>query len=180
MKLFKEIFLGTTSNASNCMITNEKDITFNYKSDKDTLKAYALKPLKIENKSLGYRFTYFLGKFEYDRKDAILNLLGNIVFDDDMANKKTGESYERQRRNTYTGSKMQFFRMLWKDNLNGAGFILQNDSGKVLNYKNIVIEEKDNKKYLSFIRNLSLIYNPEDRYEKNDIYYYKNLPPSLL
>jgi len=49
LRLFKEIFLGTTDNALNCEIINEKDITFNYYSDRDTLKAFASQPILINN-----------------------------------------------------------------------------------------------------------------------------------
>lgn len=61
----KNEFIGTTANANDCIILNEQDITFNYDSDKDTLRAYALKPLLIENKALGYKITYYLDIFEY-------------------------------------------------------------------------------------------------------------------
>jgi hypothetical protein len=66
--LFRNEFLGTTENARNCEIINENDITFNYGSDNDTLKAFASKPLLINNRRLGYKITYYLDKFEYYKK----------------------------------------------------------------------------------------------------------------
>ena len=162
VRLFKDIFLGTTSNARSCKIINENDITFNYKSDKDTLRAFASKPLKIENRSLGYWFTYYLDKFEYNRKDKTFFFLGNIVFDQDMTTKETEESYERKRRNSYNGSKMHFFRTLWADNLKNSGFILENASGENLDYRNIVIEDKDHKKYLFYNGSITILYNSRD------------------
>ncbi|MCX6262213.1 MAG: carboxypeptidase-like regulatory domain-containing protein, partial [Bacteroidia bacterium] len=105
IKLFKDVFLGTTSNASRCKIINENDITFNYKTDKDTLKAFALKPLKIENRALGYRITYFLDNFEYDRKNKTFFFKGNLIFNEEMPTEETHkQSYEQQRINSYKGS----------------------------------------------------------------------------
>ena len=54
LNLFREAFLGTTANAEECEIINENDITFNYDSDRDTLKAFASKPIIINNMALGY------------------------------------------------------------------------------------------------------------------------------
>jgi len=67
LTIFRNEFLGTTGNAMNCKITNEDDIRFKYSANKDTLKAYATKPILIDNKALGYKITYYLDKFEYDK-----------------------------------------------------------------------------------------------------------------
>ena len=44
MRIFKDEFLGQSRNAKTCMIINEEDITFNYRSDRDTRRAFAHKP----------------------------------------------------------------------------------------------------------------------------------------
>ena len=124
IRIFKEVFLGTTPNAASCKIINENDITFNYKTDKDTLRAFALNPLKIENRALGYNITYFLDNFEYDRKNKTFFFKGNLVFNEEMPTEETHkQSYEQQRINSYKGSKMHFFRELWADNLRDAGLL---------------------------------------------------------
>ncbi|MCX6302792.1 MAG: carboxypeptidase-like regulatory domain-containing protein [Bacteroidia bacterium] len=163
LELFKNVFLGTTSIAHWCKIINENDITFNYKSDKDTLKAFASKPLQIENRALGYKITYFLDKFEYDRKEKTFFFKGNIVFNEDMTTEEIRkQSYERHRRNAYMGSRMHFFRELWADNLNATGFVVQNSSEESLNYEKIVLEENDHKRYLSYRENLIITYYSKD------------------
>jgi hypothetical protein len=73
MRIFKKEFIGLTSNAHKCYILNEEDITFNYHTDDDTLRAFASKPILLQNLSLGYDITYYLDRFEYIRS-------GNIVF----------------------------------------------------------------------------------------------------
>jgi len=177
IRIFKEVFLGTTPNAGSCKILNENDITFNYKTDKDTLRAFALNPLKIENRALGYKITYFLDNFEYDRKNKTFFFKGNLVFNEEMLTGETyKQSYEQQRINSYKGSKMHFFRELWADNLRDAGFTVLDPSGNKLDYKKIVVEQNDHRKYLSFTRYLSIVYNPEHRENNRNIYYYKNMP----
>ncbi len=177
IRIFKEVFLGTTPNAGSCKILNENDITFNYKTDKDTLRAFALNPLKIENRALGYKITYFLDNFEYDRKNKTFFFKGNLVFNEEMLTGETyKQSYEQQRINSYKGSKMHFFRELWADNLRDAGFTVLDPSGNKLDYKKIVVEQNDHRKYLSFMRYLSIVYNPEHRENNRNIYYYKNMP----
>ncbi len=160
--LFKNIFLGQTYNADHCMILNENDITFNYGSAKDTLRAYASKPLQIVNTALGYKITYFLDKFEYDRKSRTFFFKGEIIFNEDFTmNVNQKQLYDLQRRGAYLGSRMQFFRNLWADNLKNAEFVVQNLSGENLNYKNLVFEKSNNKKYLTYPENLIISFKSE-------------------
>jgi hypothetical protein len=65
LKIFRKEFLGSSSNAKNSFIMNEEVITFNYQSNKDTLKAIARKPLIIVNHALGYQITYYLGSCKH-------------------------------------------------------------------------------------------------------------------
>jgi len=88
MRIFKREFIGLTSNARRCYILNEQDISFNYGSDTDTLRAYASKPLRIQNLSLGYVFTYYLDSFEYARKKQTMRYYGSIVFNWDLTTER--------------------------------------------------------------------------------------------
>jgi len=158
MKVFRREFLGTTSNALDCEIANERDITFNYDSDRDTLKAYALKPIIINNKALGYKITYFLDKFEYYRSAKTFIFKGSIVFNEDL---KGGyaerETFERKRRYAYLGSRMHFFRALWKNDLEAQGFNVRNWSDDNLKYDRIVANI-DGRKYFRFSENVGICY----------------------
>lgn len=142
MEIFRDEFLGTSSNASNCFILNESDITFNYGSDKDTLKAFALKPLQIDNRSLGYHITYYLDKFEYYKKNRSFSFKGSVIFrEDTTTNQKKIRQFEKRRESTYLGSIMQFFRVLWINDCNTAGFTVRNSEGESLNYNDIVVRD---------------------------------------
>jgi hypothetical protein len=165
LNLFKNVFLGTTSNARNCEITNENDITFNYESDQDTLKAYASKPILITNRALGYKITYYLDRFEYNKKDRSVLFAGNLIFNEDLATKEPrNEVYERRRKEAYLGSRMHFFRALWADDLESAGFSVKNSAKKYLRYKDIVEDShtdslNSHRKFLRYIESLSIFYN---------------------
>ena len=80
LKLFRNEFIGSTRYAKRCYILNEKDITFNYGTDQDTLKAYASKPIRIQNLALGYEISYYLDRFEYDRHTKTVVYTGSIIF----------------------------------------------------------------------------------------------------
>lgn len=168
LRLFKDEFLGVTKIARSCVIENEKDITFNYDSDHDTLKAFASKPIQIYNKALGYKISYYLDKFEYHKKDLSFNYSGNIIFNEDMVtDKANAELYEKNRNFTYLGSRMHFFRSLWADDLTASGFEVINSENKHLSYDNLVTKEVGNlngsvityNTYLKSPSNLGIYYN---------------------
>lgn len=164
LKLFKNEFLGKTLNARMCEITNEEDIILTYDSDNDTLKAFSSKPILIENKALGYSISYYLDKFEYCKKDNFFVLSGNSIFREDSTIQEIQKQrFERRRKSAYLGSRMHFFRALWENNLDSAGFTIKDSENVKLNYNNIVIEtdslvNKDRTKYLKYPGNLFITY----------------------
>ena len=174
LKLFKDEFLGTTYNAQNCEIINENDITFNYDSSQDTLRAFATNPLIINNRALGYKITYYLDKFEYHRQSTSFLFVGNLIFNEDLIKDKTDKNlsallYERRRNSTYPGSRMHFFRALWKDDLEDEGFSVRNSDEKSLHYKDIVRQEDIRRsdspardiKFVIYSGDLKIYYNGE-------------------
>ena len=123
MRIFKDEFLGLTKNAGDCFILNEEDITFNYRSMLDTLRAIARKPLVILNNSLGYQITYYLDKFEYDKLHKTTYFSGNIIFNMDLAKRQgSKEIFEERRVKAYTGSCKHFFTSLWLNKLSALMF----------------------------------------------------------
>ncbi len=167
MTLFRNVFLGTTYNASQCEITNERVITFNYSSCRDTLRAFASGPIFIINRSLGYKITYYLDNFEYYRVTKSFLYKGNILFTDDIAaGKRDFKIYEKRREEAYLGSRMHFFRSLWLNDLSSQGFTVKAYSGKSLYYKDLVNEENCSdqdapqgcKKYFNYDANIKVLY----------------------
>jgi hypothetical protein len=182
MKKFKEEFLGKNENARKCRILNDSDITFDYYANKDTLRAFALKPILIENEALGYTVTSYLDKFEYSRKSKKVDFIGNVVFKEYPANKKKQMEYAKNRKNAYLGSRMHFFRSLSGNDSIVDGFKVANSNyesllikdlvaGKkimnlsyyYLHLKDIVVQDSLENRYLSYPTGLRIIYPEEKR-----------------
>lgn len=160
MRVFRDEFIGLTKNAGDCYIMNEGDITFNYQSCKDTLRATARKPLIIVNKSLAYQITYYLENFEYDKIHNTTFFKGNIIFDLDLAaTSGQREEYEKRREKAYRGSCQHFFSALWMNRTQVEGFSVQEaQSMQPVSYQDIVIDVQG-KKYFSYHENLEIYFN---------------------
>jgi len=160
LKLLNDEFIGTTANAFGCKILNESAITFNYHSDDDTVKAYALAPILIENKALGYKITYYLEKFEYYKVTQATFFCGNIIFNEDLSDDETQpQFYKSRRKSAYLGSRMHFFRVLWSGQLKSSGFIIKSPSNKKLKLDTIVFQDEKLNKFLSNTSNFSIKYD---------------------
>lgn len=159
LRLFKNEFLGTTENAQACTILNERDITFNYYSDKDTIKAYALKPILMENKALGYKIKYYLDKFEYYKQSDATFFSGNFLFKEDLsADEEKRNYYNKKREAAYLGSRMHFFRVLWSNELKSSNFLVRDPTFKHLKYKDMVSQDENQNKFLKYSNNILIDY----------------------
>jgi len=172
LRLFKSEFLGKTGNERYCEILNESDISFNYGSDKDIVKAFASEPIVVYNGSLGYLITYYLDEFSYDKKRDVVTFRGDIVFKEDLALKNSDmrTTYHKKRELAYSGSCMHFFRALWADNLEANGFSVNRSSNEQssdafpamytvdedVRYMDMVIQDNRNNKYLMYSENLAI------------------------
>ena len=159
LRLFKKEFIGTTPNAQECEILNESDITFNYDTDNDTLKAHALNPILIENKALGYKITYYLDKFEFYKRNEATFFSGNFIFTEDMTTAEAQmELYKKSREFAYLGSRMHFLRELWSDNLRSSGFIIKSPSYEQLKFNDIVYQDENHNKFICYTSNILIEY----------------------
>jgi hypothetical protein len=167
LRFFRKEFLGETSNAFKCEITNENDILFSYDAESQTLRAFASKPLLIDNKSLGYHLTYFLDRFEFCDSTNHLIYLGNCIFKDDslVISKSSKETIAEKRESAYLGSRMHFFRSLWENKLDLNGFsmftlIKIEDSYDWFRftYANVVFQSDSLTKYLKHMGELKVRY----------------------
>jgi hypothetical protein len=149
LKLFRENFLGTTTNAMYCEITNEDDITLIFEND--TLKAFTSKPILIDNRGLGYKATYYLDKFWVSGKRSAFLIRGNMIFNEDLISDPTKRDfYESNRKQAYLGSRMQFFRALWENDLESAGFSIKNLGNLSINYKNFIVQTDSLTKHFTY------------------------------
>jgi hypothetical protein len=177
LRTFRDEFLGNTGNALTCEIENEEDIGFNYGKDRDTLKAYAKKPIIIHNKALGYTITYFLEKFEYYRGSKSFIFRGSIMFKEDLiADASQKEAVERRRQNTYLGSRMHFFRVLWANQIEQSGFVVRTGDNQIINPRLLVVQDQNRRKYIAYPEPVGICYyskTPKSRliFLKNKVFF---------
>ena len=137
LETFRTEFLGRTRNFDGCEILNEDDIRFISSSNRDTLRAYTLKPIIISNKKLGYNITYYLNQFEYISSLYLNHIVGNSFFEEDTSTIVNNYFYKANRDSTYYGSKMHFIRSLWQDELGAADYKIKNQN-KDVKYNDLV------------------------------------------
>jgi len=63
---FLKLFLGETPNSDDCSIINPEDLHLFKDSETNALEGFSVKPLKIENRALGYYLIYDLSDFYYN------------------------------------------------------------------------------------------------------------------
>uniref|UniRef100_UPI00404B04FA carboxypeptidase-like regulatory domain-containing protein n=1 Tax=Flavobacterium sp. TaxID=239 RepID=UPI00404B04FA len=133
LKIFREQFLGNTKSGRNCKILNEDAIQFIYESKDYKLSAFADQKLKVRNDYLGYIVEFELIDFYvYFSKRTVLSeyvlscfYAGTTFYTDLTTNEK---SYEKNRKSSYLGSYMHFFKNLTNNNWGKKDFILYDGS----------------------------------------------------
>jgi hypothetical protein len=139
LNMFCKQFLGETLNATKCEILNDSDLVFKYFKDEDILRAYSQKPLIINNEALGYKIIYFLDTYS-ESYDA-LTYIGNYIFiEDSTLNERDRIKVEQRRKSAYLGSRMHFFRALWENNLDSAGYIIKDLTNKKISQDSLVVQ----------------------------------------
>lgn len=161
VKMFKKLFLGTTTNASKCFIKNINDIQLVY--DGDTLRAYSENPIRIHNTALNYKITYYLSTFE-NSSDRLF-YQGNYFFrhQDSLLSSSEQEKINRKRERAYLGSEMHFFRALWANELEKERFQIIGKDFKELTYQDIVCQENEIKYLCTSQEYITVIFQGAER-----------------
>ncbi|WP_299135633.1 carboxypeptidase-like regulatory domain-containing protein [uncultured Tenacibaculum sp.] len=128
LSLFKKAFLGKTELASQCLILNPKVLHFDFDKKTNKLSAYASKPLQIKHKGLGYLIYYDLVEFSLINNRILFS--GYTKYQN--LNITIKSKWKTNRLKAYNGSRMHFYRSIIKDELDIAGFKI-NQLQKVLN-----------------------------------------------
>lgn len=121
IEIFEREFLGETKNTKKCTIENIDDLGLRYNNSSGTLLAYSPKPLIISNKELGYRITYFLEEFKWE-KDRMVYRGYSIFAEDTTLSVEEIRHVEKKRKQTFLGSRMHFFRVLWNNAIHNSEF----------------------------------------------------------
>jgi len=127
LRVFTEQFLGTTIAGKSCTILNEADLKLDYDSSKRRLTVSCDQPIRIYNRHLGYEIEYRVRQCYIDFNNKTLDpdavtawsFIGTTFYKDLTT---VDQSFAAQRKMSYAGSAMQFFRSLIGNQLNQSGF----------------------------------------------------------
>lgn len=123
-RLFRELFLGESSNAEKTVITNPFVLDFR-RSDL-VFFASASAPLIIENRALGYRLTYVLRSFRWSRNPDRLSFQGEPYFEEmEPADEEESMTWHENRALTFRGSRQHFLWALGRDRVEEEGFTME-------------------------------------------------------
>lgn len=145
LKLFKENFLGITEEGDNCKIENISQVYFTNGKDKNIIYAYADTPLVIINKLLGYKISFDLIEFNYNRETGGTYFVGYNRYEETG----TAKRFIKRRKQSYFGSTMHFYRSLIANDLAASGYIvyelrrLQGSFDSVIKEKQPAIKKQD-------------------------------------
>ena len=137
--VFRMEFLGKSLSPKRCRIINENDIMLQFDRNTKMLKAFARRPIQIQNDHLGYNIIYFLDHFEFNTTTHSMILIGNYKFTPITALDSVQlEDIENNRVKAYLGSRMHFFRSLWDDSFKASGFKVLDTKGNMLSINDLV------------------------------------------
>lgn len=156
---FIKLFIGESVNAQNCTIVNLDDLRLYQDSQGNITKGYSVKPLKIENKALGYTITYDLTDFSYNQTTKILRFLGGQFFQPLKGSSRKVKKWEHNRLAAYYGSKMHLFRALITDSLARENYkIYECDLNTITDEYTIIKPLQVNDLIQSFDKNYTTFY----------------------
>lgn len=161
LRIFRDQFLGKSRNARRCSILNEEDISFDYSTEKNIIKAWSREPLRIHNKSLGYDLVYDLIEFNFDSGNGNVLYQGYTQFiEGETVTPDKPDKIEKARRQTYEGSVMHFLRSLWSDNLEEDQFTILNENEDVISANNLVFRTATGIRFINYEGILEICRNP--------------------
>jgi hypothetical protein len=144
-RMFKQEFIGVSYYALNCTITNMDDIELNYDAATKTLTAFCDKPIKIDNKKLGYHISYFLDQFKKTPKFTLFS--GNYIFTEAIGSANP-KRIKHNREDAYNGSRMEFIRALWKNTLKKEHYKIYTPYLKSLDADSILLVNDKGEKFI--------------------------------
>ncbi len=164
LRYFEKEFLGSEYNARKCHILNEEVIQFSNNKGDSLFDAFAYEPIVIHNEALGYTLIYHLDSFAKNREQVHYQGVYYFIEDEFKTNRSNRRALKR-RTAAFEGSRMHFVRSLYDDQLNEAGFLICDTTGKALERNDIIIDQNQNTAFISGNRALEYYYYPD----KNNI-----------
>jgi hypothetical protein len=133
---FIKNFIGSTPNASKCVLENPEALKFYFYKRSNRLKVLTTEPLRITNNALGYSIRYQLDSFVYYYNTNSNIYRGYCFFNEMEGNDSLKRIWNITRHDAYEGSKMQFMRSYYDSTLAEDGWIID------------MLDENNNKKFI--------------------------------
>ncbi|MBN8673000.1 MAG: carboxypeptidase-like regulatory domain-containing protein [Chitinophagales bacterium] len=119
---FLENFVGSTPNASQCVLQNPEVLKFYFLKKSNKLRVLATEPLQIANKALGYNLRYQLDSFVYFYNTDINSYRGYCLYTEMEGTDSLRRVWSSNRMKAYYGSKLQFMRSYYDSTLTEDGW----------------------------------------------------------
>lgn len=160
---FTDHFIGTTPNASQCIIRNPEALRFFYTKKRNRLKVTAKEDLIITNYALGYTIRYQLDSFSYDYNTNISQYTGYPFFQEIDSTEAAAAAWKKNRSRTYLGSRLHFMRTLYDSTTIEEGFIVEKMAEDPTSVKGTIIHKLyDGEQYVADSNEVTL--NWQGRY----------------
>lgn len=140
--VFTTAFIGSSSYAHNCIITNEDDIRFVYSDATKQLRAFSDKPLRIENKDLGFEISVSLVDFLYDTLTGVVDYQTYSFFKEMQGTDNEIIIWKKNRLKVYALSLLRFMRSLYSQNFKNEGYQI-----RLIERKNNIEKQRIQKLY---------------------------------
>jgi hypothetical protein len=124
-QFFLDNFIGTTPNATQCVLENKDALKFYFYKKRNKLRVKAGSDLIITNNALGYRIKYQLDSFVYDYGSNISSYTGYPLFEELPADPARLATWKQNRLYSYSGSRLHFIRSWYDSTLEEEGFVLE-------------------------------------------------------
>jgi hypothetical protein len=121
---FVKNFIGSTPNASQCMLLNPEVLKFYYYKRSNKLKVLATDAVQIDNKALGYNLRYQLDSFVYYYNTDINSYRGYCLYSEKDGTDSLKKVWAANRNKAYYGSKLHFMRSYYDSTLTEDGYTI--------------------------------------------------------
>jgi hypothetical protein len=124
-KFFLDNFIGTTPNATQCVLENKEVLKFYFYKKRNKLRIKATDALVVTNNALGYKIKYQLDSFVYDYTGNVGSYTGYPLFDTLPGAPDQQATWKQNRLYSYSGSRLHFVRSWYDSTLEEEGFVLE-------------------------------------------------------
>ncbi len=170
---FTESFIGTSAFAKQTKILNHEVLRFRYSATDKVLQVFAMAPLKISNRALGYEITYALNAYQMDFNTRHLYYDGYAYFKE---SKRISSNVRRNREDAFASSLMRFTRSTYSKSWEKDGYTVR-ELVRVVDNERMRIDslmKKINQRVFKDLQgNWTAFYRAQDEFNADSIQYFR-------